>query len=276
MSIVSTYSLENFWEVVMLENFDRFIFRFFVFWYICGVILLTFDILPPSLEWANTVFLVLTGVLGAIFLIKQYGRMLGTVLSILIVIITFIVEGVGVHYGILFGDYFYNPDFGLILFEVPFTIGAAWLMVIATTHVIARAYTWRISNKWLEWFTYTLLGSTAAVIMDIVLDPVAFQVKEYWIWTAGGFYYDIPFSNFFGWFVLAFILHSVVYLTLQLAGKWTGYKDTYWEPRMVWLYLMVVVMFVILAITHQLWLAVLISMVLSVPLVFGYIKWKES
>lgn len=108
----------------MLENFDRFIFRFFVFWYICGVILLTFDILPPSLEWANTVFLVLTGVLGAIFLIKQYGKILGTVLSILIIIITFIVEGVGVHYGILFGDYFYNPDFGLILFEVPFTIGA--------------------------------------------------------------------------------------------------------------------------------------------------------
>ena len=276
MSIIYTYILGDVWEVVMLEHFDHWLFRFFVFWYGCGLILLTFDILPPSLEWANAVFLVLTGVLGAVFLIRQYGVSIGLVLSFLIVIITFLIEGAGVHYGILFGDYYYNPDFGLILFEVPFTIGAAWLMVISTTHVIARAFSFRVPNKMLEWFVYTIVGSVAAVIMDIVLDPVAFQVKEYWVWTAGGFYYDIPLSNFVGWFVLAFILHTVVFLTLLLTKRWTGFVHRYWQPRMVWLYIMVLVMFLVLAVTHGLWLAVGISLLLSIILFIGYFKWKEN
>ncbi|TSB46584.1 carotenoid biosynthesis protein [Alkalicoccobacillus porphyridii] len=260
----------------MFKHFDVILFRFFVFWFSCGLVLLTFDILPPILEWANAVFLILTGVLGATFFIRQYGTKIGSLLSFLIVFITFVIEGAGVHYGILFGDYYYNPDFGLIIFEVPFTIGAAWLMVIATTHVIARAYSRRIQNKLFEWFTYALVGSFAAVIMDVILDPVAFQVKEYWVWTAGGFYYDIPLSNFTGWFVLAFILHSAVFFTLHLVNKWHGSISRYWQPRMIYLYVMVISMFLVLAITNGLWLATLASIGLTAIVIGGYFRLKEQ
>lgn len=45
--------------------------QLFLFWFAVGVVLVGFDLLPPWLEWANTVFLVLAGVMG-IFISLPY------------------------------------------------------------------------------------------------------------------------------------------------------------------------------------------------------------
>ncbi len=47
------------------------------------------------------------------------------------------IESFGVHTGLFFGDYTYETDFGFKLIGVPITIGFAWLMVMATSHVLA-------------------------------------------------------------------------------------------------------------------------------------------
>jgi bisanhydrobacterioruberin hydratase len=257
---------------VMSHTFDRYIFRLFLFWYINGVILLTFDILPPALEWANAVFLILSGALGVIYFIRNYGLELGGILSALIFFITLLVEGMGVHYGLFFGHYYYNPDFGLVVLDLPLTIGFAWLMVIATTHVISKEVTKGISNIWLKGIVYATFASFAAVVIDLIIDPVAFHIKQYWIWDQGGLYYDIPFSNFAGWFWLAFLLHSVIYLILVGKKRYHSDQSTYWKNRMVWLFALMILMFMIIAATGELWFAILTTAIPTNIILIIYVR----
>jgi putative membrane protein len=181
------------------STWEKTFFKFFIICYICGVVLLTFDLLPPWLEWANVVFLVTAGTLGAIYFIKNY-RSIGAVFTLTVFTVSMAAEHFGVKYGFLFGDYYYNSYFGPKLFGVPITIGFAWVLVISTSHVMAlRA----IPHAPL--LAKAILAAFATVVLDLIIDPVAFLAKEYWIWEGSSIYYDIPLFNFYSWFGLSLI-----------------------------------------------------------------------
>ncbi|MCD8502529.1 MAG: carotenoid biosynthesis protein [Bacillaceae bacterium] len=158
-------------------------------------------------------FLILSGILGGIYFTVNYQKWLGFSISLFIIFSTIFVEWIGVEYNLFFGHYDYNSDFGPKIAGVPIAIGFAWLMVIATTHVLAKQIVrlFTLKHRLLLGFCYAIIGAFAAVVIDLVIDPVAFQVKEYWIWYEGGFYYEIPLSNFLGWFILAFGIHLFVF-----------------------------------------------------------------
>ncbi|MFC0558196.1 carotenoid biosynthesis protein [Halalkalibacter alkalisediminis] len=141
------------------------------------MILLTFNVLPPSLEWANAVFLVLACLLGGTYFVRNYGSVIGSGISIFIILSTTFVEWLGVTLGLFFGHYYYNPDFGLFIFDLPLTIGFAWLMVIATTHVLAKHITRKLTKY--KMIAFSFVGARAAFVMDLLLDPVVYIFKEY-------------------------------------------------------------------------------------------------
>ncbi|TXC90795.1 carotenoid biosynthesis protein [Metabacillus litoralis] len=242
---------------------DELTFKLFLVWYFVGIILLTFDLIPPALEWANVVFLILSGLIGGIYFIKSFGINLGLSLSLIIVFFSIFAEHIGVEYGLLFGDYYYTSDFGPKLIGVPIAIGFAWLMVIAGSHAISSVIT-----KKQQFIPYTIIASLLAVLIDLVIDPVAYEVKNYWVWNAESFYYNIPMSNFIGWFIVAFILHSVIYL-LSLKAKRT---ITIWHSRIVTVYFLVLAMFLLLSLFNGLWLAVFITGLFSLITIFTYIR----
>ncbi|MBM7703819.1 carotenoid biosynthesis protein [Metabacillus iocasae] len=233
------------------------IYRFFILWYICGVVLLTFDLLPPWLEWANSVFLYVSGSLAFLYLVKAYNYRLASLLSLIVIAATIFAEWLGVTYGFLFGSYHYEKDFGVQIMGVPLTIGFAWLMVVVTSRVL----TLQVMNniripKWGRLFAYATITSLFAVVMDLAIDPVAYVVKQYWVWEAESMYYNIPFSNFMGWFVLSFFIQIFFYLILKGQDK----RDVpLWEHRMVVLYILVVGMFLLIALTAQLWLCFIVT-----------------
>lgn len=241
------------------------IFKLFIFWYICGVILLGFDLLPSWLEWANAFFLMLAGTLGFLYFIKRFGAVSGSVLGILIFFSTFIVEWAGADSGFLFGSYDYTDRFAPNIFGVPIAIGFAWLMVMATTHVIAR---WIVPAGGL-W--YAAVGGIGAVIIDLIIDPVAFQIKQYWIWEDTGFYYDIPWTNFSGWFVVAFVLHLVIDFLMKKNSMIMASELP--EKRMVLLYVLMIAMFIMLGAIGGLWLAAFLTTVLTALIVL--LAWKR-
>ncbi|WP_026675033.1 carotenoid biosynthesis protein [Alkalihalobacterium bogoriense] len=247
--------------------FSQLIFRFFIFWYSCGLILLTFDLLPPWLEWANTVFLLLTGLLGAIFFVTSYGYFIGLLISFVVVTGTIFAEWVGVTYGILFGHYFYNADFGPKIIDVPITIGFAWLMVIATTHVIGKTISQHLfTQKWKQIALYLIISPVAAVVMDLILDPVAYKVKQYWEWDGTGLYYGIPITNFVDWFIISLFLHIIlVFLVFH-----RPICSHAWASRMVLLYALMVIMFMTIAAVATLWFAVGLSFVCTSLLLVLY------
>lgn len=246
---------------------DELTFKLFLIWYYVGIILLTFDLIPPSLEWANVVFLFLSGLIGGIYFIKSFGPKLGLIISFIIVFFSIFAEHIGVEYGLLFGDYYYTSDFGPKLIGVPIAIGFAWLMVIAGSHAISSVIT-----KKQHFFPYTILASLLAVLIDLVIDPVAYEVKNYWIWNAESFYYNIPMSNFIGWFIVAFALHSVIYL-LSLKAKQIM---SIWHFRIVTVYFLVLAMFLLLSLFNGLWLAVCITGLFTLITFIAYMRNRQQ
>lgn len=247
---------------------DRILFRFFVVWYICGVILVGFDLLPPWLEWANAVFLLAAGALGGFYLYREY-KLFGLVFSFFIIVSTILVEYLGVQYGLFFGHYFYNPDFGLYIADIPLTIGTAWLMVIATTHALVKPMVLAIKQPIVQLLLYSLVGAVAAVVMDLILDPVAANVKQYWVWDGDGLYYGIPFSNFVGWFFIALTLHFLLWIGVRFLRRTKDFHP-YWQDRMIVLYVLMIAMFSIIALVNGIIFAPLLTIGLMSILLFLY------
>ena len=225
-------------------KWQHFTFYFFLIWYSFGVILVGFDRVPSWLEWANSVFIITAGILGWIYFIRLFGTLHGTLISMLIFVGSFAIEYVGSTYSLLFGSYYYTDYFAPNLFGVPVAIGFAWIMVIATSHAIVHSFSLKASCL------KAIVGGLLAVVFDLVLDPVSYSVKSYWIWEDSGFYYDIPITNFTGWFITAFVLHVIIELFFN-AGK----TDSIWQRRMVLLYSLMITMFAFIAFINGLYLA---------------------
>ncbi|WP_084243920.1 carotenoid biosynthesis protein [Planomicrobium okeanokoites] len=249
----------------MFLKWEEGIYRLFLIWYTIGIILLAFDLLPSWLEWANAVFLILAGTIGFLYFLKRFGKPAGITIGLIIFFATFIVEGAGANSGFLFGSYDYTDHFAPNLFGVPIAIGFAWLMVVATSHVLAR---WIFPNST---FAYAVTGGIGAVIMDLIIDPVAYRIKTYWIWEDTGWYYGIPWTNFLGWFIVSFVLHLLIDWMMRRKSMVIA-NDTA-ERRLVLLYLLMIAMFAMLGALGGLWLAVAASTIPAVLLVV--LAWKR-
>lgn len=119
-------------------------------------------------------------------------------------------EVLGVHTGLLFGEYAYGAALGLKVWDVPLLIGLNWLMLVYTTGHISNLIK-------LPWFIKALLGAGLMVLLDVFIEPVAIQF-DFWSWHGN----HIPLSNFIGWFFVALVLqayfqHAAIYKYNRLA-----------------------------------------------------------
>lgn len=106
----------------------------------------------------------------------------------------FFAEVLGVHTGLLFGEYSYGEALGTKVWEVPLLIGLNWLMLVYITGHISN-YT-RLPR-----LAKAVLGAALMVLLDYFIEPVAVQY-DFWSWYGA----DIPLSNFLGWFAVALAL----------------------------------------------------------------------
>jgi uncharacterized membrane protein len=121
--------------------------------------------------------------------------------AVVVSITGFMAEVIGVHTGLLFGQYTYGEALGLKLWDVPLLIGLNWLMLVYSTGTIVTKLKANLLVK-------ALVGAALMVLLDLFLEPVAMRF-DFWDWHGG----VIPLSNFLGWFGLAFLLqlyfHSI-------------------------------------------------------------------
>ncbi|WP_214808341.1 carotenoid biosynthesis protein [Exiguobacterium sp. s144] len=178
-----------------MEQFHKRLWLFFSIWFTIGLILVGFSLLPPWLEWANAVFLFASGLYAALYFWHILPK--GRLVIPFIFFGSIIIESIGVHTGWPFGTYRYESDFGVQLLGVPITIGAAWLSIMGASLAFSRLFSFRYSTL--------ILVPLFAVWLDLAIDPVAANVKSYWLWQDGGWYYDIPTQNFFGWYGTALV-----------------------------------------------------------------------
>lgn len=112
-------------------------------------------------------------------------------------LIGFVSELIGVHTGLLFGDYWYGNNLGPKLAGVPLIIGINWGVLA----VISSAFTESLTiNKWVK----ILFNSAMMVTFDVVMEPVAMK-SDFWSWSSN----EIPMYNYICWFFIALIIQFI-------------------------------------------------------------------
>jgi putative membrane protein len=106
-------------------------------------------------------------------------------------IVGLIVEYIGVHTGVLFGDYYYGNNLGFKLYDVPLVIGLNWgLLVVCSGSVASRLNIGTIPT--------VVIGAVLMTALDYLIEPVAIK-SDFWHWK----YEEIPIFNFVCWFIVA-------------------------------------------------------------------------
>ncbi|WP_017810995.1 carotenoid biosynthesis protein [Paenibacillus shenyangensis] len=211
----------------------------FWIWYAIGAtLLLTIDV-PKALDFSNGLFLVFYA-LYALYLMKRqevywqlsdqsvsggvhkkWLRLL--LLALLIWLGGMSLEWIGVHTGWPFGEYEYTPLLGSLIFGVPWTLGFAWIGVVAGGALLSSARIEREGQAPAAVRTWSVRLLRAVkigvwiIILDLVLDPVA-HARGFWHWGGTGGFYGVPWSNFVAWFVVGGVL-SFTLPTLFITRK---------------------------------------------------------
>jgi putative membrane protein len=107
------------------------------------------------------------------------------------------VELIGVHTGMLFGDYSYGANLGPKLWGVPLVIGINWGVLSITTASITQKINLPVYFK-------IIVNAFLLVLFDFVMEPVAMK-SDFWSWKND----EIPLFNYVCWFFVALILQLI-------------------------------------------------------------------
>ena len=187
------------------HKYDIFIFILYSF-YAIGIIGHVLDKTYPHMMTLTPFVLLIFGL--AVLLLTTGSDYRLILWCLLAYFFTFSIEALGVHYGMIFGQYYYGNTLGIKLLGVPLVIGFNWVIIVLGAVAIAR----RISNNKLY---SALLAALFTVGLVIPLEIVAVNL-DYWHWTQG----FVPLQNYLAWFAVAFIVAlSFNYLNLKVRDK---------------------------------------------------------
>lgn len=121
------------------------------------------------------------------------------ILSLLIFILGYSIEAIGVATGLLFGNYEYGTPLGFKIFKTPIMIGVNWLFLTLSTYGIIQYF-----SKKAIWLI--LLPPFLMVGLDFFVEPVAMALG-FWEWKND----TIPFQNYVMWFFTSLLIHALIY-----------------------------------------------------------------
>jgi len=193
----------------MLLRTNYSLLSLYLFIYIFALPMVVFDLVPAWGMWMGGFLNVLQGTLLGLWLVANGGAR-GAAAAAVIAVLSLLVEYVGVTSGVPFGRYAYEATLGYkLLGAVPLPIPFAWLVVVPGALGAARLLGAR--RGWL------VPGAAVLVVLyDLLLEPFAVYVMEYWRWIDSGPYYDIPSANFIAWGATGLVLAA---LALQICGR---------------------------------------------------------
>ena len=123
-----------------------------------------------------------------------------------------------VQYCIPYGCFVYGDVLGVKIWNtVPRTVFIGRTPLIIWVYAILRKY---VHNAGL----LIILWAILLTLIDMVLDPGA-VLLGFWSFDAGGWYYNIPWSNFLGWLVSGWV--GMVLATVLLKNTNNNIQRTY-------------------------------------------------
>ena len=155
---------------------------------------------PADAAWAAPAFLTLAGLI-VLLTTDRAGRAALLAVGAL----GFAAEAVGVHSGFPFGRYEYTTTLQPRIIGVPLVMAAAWMALVAYVNAMLAGF--RLPS-WLE----ALVAALWMTAIDLVIDPLAAGLLNYWRWIDSGFYHGIPAQNFLGWFAVSWLIFALLKL----------------------------------------------------------------
>jgi len=178
------------------------------------------------------------GVLITTFFVILHGTRHYGLKNILIFVgITFLfswcLESLSIATGFPFGNYHYTGA-GKIG-EVPWIIMPAYLSTGYLSWLIAHILIGHFDTR-IERGKILLLPFVASFVMvmwDVVMDPIMSTIQNEWIWEDGGFYFGVPLTNFFGWFLTIFLIYLA--FSLYISRQKTKLNSPNIGSKIFWL-----------------------------------------
>jgi bisanhydrobacterioruberin hydratase len=112
----------------------------------------------------------------------------------------FVVEYLGVHTGLLFGNYNYGAALGPKYEEIPLVIGVNWFCIVLASSALLYSIKFNLVLK-------AILAGALCTLMDFLIEPVAIKL-DFWDWENG----IIPIWNYICWFGFS-SLFAFIYLS---------------------------------------------------------------
>jgi putative membrane protein len=166
----------------------------FLIFYGVGILGHLIEALRPTMVAMTPFFLPLMGLLSLSFLFfmghHTLWRWLGGTVAV-----TWLIEVLGVHTGLVFGEYVYGRGLGSPILGVPPLIGFNWALVCLG--MLLWVAPWA-EVRGVPRGGVALITAVLATGFDWVMEPVAISLG-YWSWSGG----DIPAQNYVAWFTIA-------------------------------------------------------------------------
>jgi uncharacterized membrane protein len=148
-----------------------------------------------------------------------YGLRHALALFLICTAITFAMENLGAATGFPFGRYHFEvaPDFPHIG-AIPLVAGPLWFGMGYFSWIVAGILFDGADFRLQQRFNAVMLPIAAAFVMtqwDFVMDAPSATVSKAWVWHDGGAFFGVPASNFFGWFLTAWLFYLAFALYLR-------------------------------------------------------------
>ncbi len=121
------------------------------------------------------------------------------------------IESLGLKTGFPFGHYYFTDVMGPKVRGLPFLLVLAYLGIGYCSWVLAVLIL-GVREKRLQAFHAVAVPALAAFIMlawDLSMEADWATVDKAWIWRDGGLYFGVPVSNFFGWYLTAYVFFQI-------------------------------------------------------------------
>jgi uncharacterized membrane protein len=198
-----------------LASFNKLRWLLIVIFFLCNILIV--------FSYRNTNFLAFDSFLvtALIFIVvflyarDRYGLKSTVIFFLIASGVSLFFENLSVFTGFPYGSYNYSPSLGLlpvpliIIFEY-FAMGyLSWIIA----NVLTGQYAQKLQGK--QVFLVPFIATFLMVMWDLTVDPISSTLQGLWVWHNAGAYFGIPISNYFGWFMVVYIIFQIfgIYLT---------------------------------------------------------------
>ena len=134
--------------------------------------------------------------------------------------IGFTMETIGVSTGLIFGPYTYSEKLGPKLGTVPYVIPLCWFGIVYLAHMLSNFIVFAkpvlLSSSLVRLLLMSAITAMIATAFDVAVDPVlSNKAVNLWVWTDGGDFFGVPFRNFQGWLITAFLIDATYRIASQ-------------------------------------------------------------